>query len=600
MDPHHDGSELYLPEPAPSLGATVPVMVRVPKTARVSRVHLRSTPDGEPKYVEARIDRTTASDVWWRADLDVVNPEMHYRFLLDGGPLDYRWLTALGVAQHDPSDSFDFRLTAYAPPPSWLPGAVVYQVFPDRFAIGITQKDWPSWAIHSAWDEPIRPAWGEAVRQLYGGDLVGVEDHLDHIASVGANVVYLTPFFPAPSSHRYNATTFDHVDPFLGGDEALASLSAAVHRRGMRVIGDLTTNHSGSDHQWFKTAVADPSSEEASYYFFNEHPHDYVAWFGVRTLPKFDLRSPALRAALVAGPQSVAAKWLGEPYSLDGWRIDVANMTGRHAESDQNRRVARDLRATMTEVKPSTWLVAEHCYDASEDLRGDGWHGTMNYAGFTRPIWCWLNGRDDIGLMGFPVPRPTMPGELAAQTMRESVAAMGWRAATASLTLLDSHDTARFRTMTGDRDRACAGVAVLATYPGVPMVFAGDELGVEGRTSDDARRTMPWDPADWDHSALVAYRRWIGIRQSSPALQRGGLRWVHAENDALVYLREASRERVLVHVSRAAHGTVVLDADALGIKAGGQLAGHENLRAEGGKIVLRAEGPSARAWTVEE
>ena len=204
--------------------------------------------------------------------------------------------------ERDVSDAFDFRLVTFPPPPAWLSEAVVYQVFPDRFARGNPPPPgWPSWAIPAAWDDPVRREGRQAVRQLYGGDLAGVEAHLDHIVALGANVVYLTPFFPAPSSHRYNASTFAHVDPLLGGDEALASLTAAAHARGLRVLGDLTTNHSGNTHEWFQVAQADAASPEAGFYYFRDHPQDYVAWFGVPSLPKFDHRSPELRRRLLDG-----------------------------------------------------------------------------------------------------------------------------------------------------------------------------------------------------------------------------------------------------------------------------------------------------------
>ena len=188
------------------------------------------------------------------------------------------------------------------------------------------------------------------------------------------------------------------------------------------------------------------------------------------------------------------ARWLQPPYELDGWRIDVANMTGRIGAIDELAPVARTIRATMAATRPDTYLVAEHCYDASADLRGDGWHGTMAYSGFTRPVWSWLaDPAAGVKLMGFPGELPHLHGGAVAATMQEQLASMPWRSTAASLTLLDSHDTARFRTVANDAHRHVAAVGLLATYPGVPMVFAGDEVGLEGSTSDDGRRPMPWD-----------------------------------------------------------------------------------------------------------
>ena len=118
----------------------------------------------------------------------------------------------------------------------------------------------PAWAIPQSWDDPVIGRGPETPYQLYGGDLDGIIEHLDHIASLGVNTIYLTPVFPAQSNHRYDAWSFDRVDPVLGGDEALVRLTAAAHARGMRVMGDFTTNHCGDAHEWFRTAIADRSA----------------------------------------------------------------------------------------------------------------------------------------------------------------------------------------------------------------------------------------------------------------------------------------------------------------------------------------------------
>ena len=385
---HHDGSERYVADPAPKLGSTVAVFLRVPRARQASRVFVRTSPDAEPKFTPARVDREDAHETWWRADLPMANPLLRYRFLLEGGAAPYRWVNALGTFERDVTDTADFWLTSSPPPPAWLGDTVVYQVFPDRFASSGAERSWPSWAAPSRWDEPVSDDWRVSTRQLYGGDLDGLTGRLDHLTDLGVNAIYLTPFFPAESAHRYNASTFDRVDPLLGGDEALARLTRAAHDCGIRVIGDLTTNHTGNTHEWFLRAQQDRTSPEAGFYYFgSDEPDDYVGWFGVKTLPKLDHRSPELARRLLTGPDSVTGRWLRPPFELDAWRIDVANMTGRLADVDANLGVAREMRSTLATVRPDAWLVAEHCYDASADLRGDGWHGTMNYSGFTRPVW---------------------------------------------------------------------------------------------------------------------------------------------------------------------------------------------------------------------
>ena len=132
-------------------------------------------------------------------------------------------------------------------------------------------------------------------RQLYGGDLDGIIAHLDHIASLGVGTLYLTPLFPAESNHRYNASTFDRIDPLLGGDAAFARLADAAHARGMRLMGDLTTNHCGDTHEWFQAALADPNSPEAAFFFFERPPGQVRRVVGPAA--HADLRPPLPRAA---------------------------------------------------------------------------------------------------------------------------------------------------------------------------------------------------------------------------------------------------------------------------------------------------------------
>ena len=416
-----------------------------------------------------------------------------------------------------------------------------------------------------SWDELPTGRGPDTPRELYGGDLPGIEARLDHIEQLGANVIYLTPIFPATSTHRYDATSFDHVDPLLGGDGALASLTDAAHRRGMRVIGDLTLNHVGVSHDWFTAAWASPDAPERELFYFDDAlPNGYESWLGIRTLPKLDWSSPELRRRMAA----VTRHWLEPPFELDGWRIDVANMVGRYGELGLTADVAREVRAELA-TDPDAVLIAEHGHDYRADLLGDGWHGTMNYAGFLRPAWTWLRGARvpkelERAFWGIPVGLPTLPGTASVATMRAFRAGLPWESVLHSWTLLDSHDTARFRTVAGSRERQLVGIGLQLTTPGVPMIFAGDEIGLEGDWGEDARRTMPWEhPETWDTELLEAYRELIALRRGSDALARGGIRYAHVGADAIAYLRETAGERLLCLAARASHEAVRLPLAAL-------------------------------------
>ena len=156
------------------------------------------------------------------------------------------------------------------------------------------------------------------------------------------------------------------------------------------MVGDLTTNHTGSGHEWFLKSHQNPGAPEGEYYYFNEDNSGYESWLGVPSLPKLNWNSAALRDRFILDDDSVAVRWLKEPYNLDGWRIDVGNMTGRLGADDLNHEVARMLRARLEEVKPGAMLLAESTSDAAPDVPGDGWQGAVSYTNFTRPLWQFL------------------------------------------------------------------------------------------------------------------------------------------------------------------------------------------------------------------
>nr|WP_274637238.1 glycoside hydrolase family 13 protein [Microbacterium bovistercoris] len=605
LTPHHDGSPLHVSATDPALGDEVVVRLRVPSgAAPVARALVRSNPDHEPVWAEASHDGDADGWQWWSARILVANPRHGYRWDLIHADGSTSTLSQGGHSRLEALDAVDFALVSGNPPPEWLGEAVMYQIFPDRFARSAAASDrrWPDWAIPADWDAPLDPLPPGRSRQLYGGDLDGIVDHLDHIEGLGATLVYHTPIFPARSNHRYDASSFATVDPLLGGDEAYLRLIAAVHGRGMRIMGDLTSNHSGDAHEWFQAAYRHPGSPESAFYYFRDAAQtEYEAWLGVRSLPKFNWNSATLRRRFIEGPDSVVAKWLDAPYRVDGWRIDVANMTGRLGAEDLNAEVRGILRRTMVETNPDTLLLAESTNDAASDLQGDAWHGAMTYPAFTRGVWAWLSEPTaDAWFFGIPTGLPRYTARQFVAQLQLFTAQIPWRVRLGCMQPLDTHDTARFAT------HAAPGTVPLAvglsmTLPGLPVVFAGDEFALTGVDGEMSRTPIPWDRIDEPEVAerIALYRDLIGLRHAHEALRTGGLRWLHVDDQTVVFVREAASGSVLVLAARSDVDVVLPAPLVIGAGAAEAAFGEATLGvAADGSVLLSAEGPVFAAWAL--
>lgn len=366
----------------------------------------------------------------------------------------------------------------------------------------------------------------------------------------------------------------------------------------MRLMGDLTTNHAGDTHEWFQAARADARSPEAQFFFFSQHPDHYAGWWGMKEMPIFDHRSAELRRRLYDGPGSVVAQWLG-PHALDAWRIDVANMTGIRGDINVSHQVATTIRRTMAQaVTDGGFLQAESNHDASRDLLGDGYQGTMNYAAFTRPLWQWLLPPQARPYAHGKYPTlPNLPGRQVVAAMQALSGVTPWLATLHAMNLVGSHDTHRVASLLGDPGLVDVAFGMLAAYPGVPMLYAGDEIGLAALGPEFARIPMPWShPGRWDRRRLAHTQALFQARAGSTALRRGGLRWLHVGDDALSFLREAPGETVLVHAARAAHAPVRLPVAAVGSALQG-LAGSADLQADAdGWVTLPSDGPAFGLW----
>ncbi|MBI5965993.1 MAG: maltodextrin glucosidase [Chloroflexi bacterium] len=573
---HHDGSRRYVKSPSADLqlGDEINIRLRSATDAPIERILLRTCPDGEQFFAEMKIEETSSACTWWQATLHLAMPMTSYRFLLftsDG----IWWYNGSGPHRYVPTDAEDFRLLADYVSPSWLRDSVFYQIFPDRFADGepasnVREGEFEYQGIKSRarnWGE-AQSNWPEAMVEFYGGDLPGVEQHLDYLTDLGVNAIYLNPIFTAYSNHRYDVIDYFNVDPHLGGDSALISLRRATAERGMRFILDIVPNHSGVEHPWFKAALQDANSPTADYFTFHQHPDQYESWLGVRSLPKLNYRSKNLRETIYSGVDSVFRHWLKPPYSVDGWRVDVANMLARHGKDQLEAEVWAGIRQAVKEENPSAYLLGENFFDGSSQLQGDHLDASMNYFGFSNPVGFWLN-HFEVNQHAEPrnvrssVPWPT---QALVDSWQASRASIPWQIARQQFNLLGSHDTPRIiNILNHDHAKNRLAVAFLMTYVGVPCIYYGDEIGMSGRDALEARNCMVWDSTQWDSGLRAFYQTLIKLRRTSPALIDGGFQVLLAEENVLAYLRDTDEEQIIVIGNR---GSVEYPAGLLPVRLG--------------------------------
>ncbi|TZE82380.1 alpha-glycosidase [Calorimonas adulescens] len=394
--------------------------------------------------------------------------------------------------------------------PEWIRGRTMYQIFPDRFCNGDRDND-PEGCLK----------WGETPKadSFFGGDLKGIIDRLDYLADLGIGVIYLTPIFKSPSNHKYDTADYYSIDPAFGDRDILKRLVSEAHRRDIKVILDGVFNHCGKDFFAFQDVVKHGASSPYKDWF-NIHsfpvragkdPNYETFASGVYTMPKLMTHNPELREYLI----KVGEHWVRE-VDIDGWRLDVAN------EIDHD--FWREFRKRVKAIKPDAFIIGEVWHDSLEWLRGDQFDSVMNYP--------WREAVLDFFARG----------EIDAVGFDERVA--GLRMAHSSniwpglVNLLGSHDTARVLTLCSDRRRAALAAVFQMTYPGLPMIYYGDEIGMEGGDDPDCRRTFIWDEEGQDNKLLNLYRQLIKLRRIFPHLSDGDYRTWHTEGNVYAYIND--------------------------------------------------------------
>lgn len=410
--------------------------------------------------------------------------------------------------------------------PAWVRDAVFYQIFPERFANGDPSND-----------PPGTEAWGgtPTPRNFFGGDLRGIIQRLDYLSALGVNALYLNPIFTSPSNHKYQTSDYMTVDPHFGDAAVFREFIAACHARGIRVILDGVFNHTGVQFFAFddvkRNGAASPYRNWYTFHGFPVGPPsrpNYECWWGYGHLPKLATQEPAVRAYLF----DVTRHWLAE--GIDGWRLDVPN------EIPHDFWIA--WRTLVKSLNPEAYIVGEIWQDGSPWLQGDQFDAVMNYR--FRDACLQFFAHDSISVTRFD-------SLLERQRMDYPAAVNG-----VLQNLLGSHDTERFLTLC-DGDTAALTLAWLfqMTYPGAPMIYYGDEIGMVGGRDPGCRGTMVWDPAGQDTTLLARMKSLVALRNREAVLRHGSYQRILADDrkTTLVFSRNTAETNALVFLNRSAH-----------------------------------------------
>ena len=490
-----DTSADYVSPMEPELNEQVTIRFRTAKN-NVDRVFLMC--QGK-RYLMTKVEKDESFD-YYAYTYQLGSEKLSYHFEVETGRISVVY-DVRGLVR-EANDYYNFVIIPGFKTPKWAKGAVMYQIYVDRFCNGDPGNDvltdeytYIGEHVHHVDDWYRNPAQMD-VREFYGGDLQGVLDKMDYLQDLGIEVIYFNPLFVSPSNHKYDIQDYDYIDPHFGkivdergdllhyGDkdnshasryinrvankanlEASNQLFAQVveeaHKRGMRVILDGVFNHCGSFNKWMdreriyenvegyeKGAYVSADSPYRSYFDFHEdrwpYNRHYDGWWGHDTLPKLNYEGSKELCEYVL---KIAAKWVSAPYNADGWRLDVAADLGHSPEF--NHHFWQEFRRVVKEANPEAIILAEHYGNTREWLQGNEWDTVMNYDAFMEPVTWFLTGMekhsDDFreDLLGNA---ESFWGAMKHHT--SNFAMPSWQVA---MNELSNHDHSRFLTRTNHR-----------------------------------------------------------------------------------------------------------------------------------------------------
>ena len=591
------------------LGETVRLTVTCPRTLGASAVVLRLWPDGmterDTPFEFVSEDVTTLTDTY-ELTLDTAalcgrSPSgLFYYRLLFVRRGDTLFSDSINNVDFElvPRDGSAFRMLVYEADyttPSWFGEGVMYHVFVDRFCRGEGETHRRT-GVRAP---EIDPDWEGGIPQYpeypgahltnhihFGGNLWGVAEKLDYLRSLGVKVIYLSPIFEAYSNHKYDTGDYMTVDGGFGGEPALDHLIAKAGEYGMKIILDGVFNHTGDDSRYFnryglyptKGAAQTEDSPYHSWYHFRKFPDEYESWWGIPILPKLNHETEACRHYFT-GENGVCAHYVKK--GIGGWRLDVADELND---------------AFLDELRVSVKNASADRKDGPAVIIGEVWENAADKVAYGNRRR-YLRGKQLDSVMNYPVRSGILAfirdgdAEMLYHTLTELYASYPRCVSDALMNLIGTHDTERILTVLGsdweDYDRPNEELAVSRLSPekrekaarllklasalqftvfGIPSVYYGDEVGMEGYHDPFCRFPFPWhDLNDPTRADLLTHYRTLGELRKSPAFYGGDFRILHHGETHIAYERVAKdqTDRVVIAVHRG-EGEVTVPVQAEG------------------------------------
>lgn len=382
--------------------------------------------------------------------------------------------------------------------PTWVNETIWYQIFPERFCNGNLEND-PEGVL------PWREQGSVRNQEFFGGDLDGVIQKLDYLRDLGVNGLYFTPVFLSPTSHKYDTTDYETVDPNFGTKETLQQLVKEAHKRGMRIMLDGVFNHSGKYFApWLDVIEKGPESKYYHWFMINQWPMELGKGAAKKNqlytfafhddMPKLNTNHEDVRKYLI----DICGRWV-EEYGVDAIRLDVAN--------EVSHRFCKELRLHLKKINPEIYILGEIWHDAMPWLRGDEFDSVMNY-----PL--------GESIKDFWVDKKLNKTELE-YTINRCYTRYMQQTNDVLFNLLDSHDTIRLMSHTKNLDDFYQQIVLLFTMPGSPCIYYGTEIAMEGEHDPDCRRCMPWIEieAGIHDEKIETMKEIIALRKKEPLLQ---------------------------------------------------------------------------------